>query len=128
MNGLTKNLCLRFPQKIIFNIIFYISIFKIVQGMCYISLSMMISWCLSLDEDKDRKKQYTAKNVISSITKFFFRWLPMAYVFPLCARIAHSHFPRYLITEYLEHNQDNSMKASFGDKVTKIRLHKPTLS
>ena len=112
------NLCLTFTQNILSNITSCISIIQIVQGMCYISLSMLIAWCLSLEEDKDRKTQSTGKNIISSIIKFFFRWLPMAYVFPLCARVVHSYFHEYLITVYLEQNQNSNMKASFGDQVT----------
>ena len=88
--------------------------------MCYVSLSMLISWCLGFNEDEDRKKQSTGMNIISSITNYIFRWLPMAYIFPLCARIVHSYFHEHLITIYLEHNQNRDTEASFGDKVSDI--------
>ena len=78
---------------------------------------MLISWCLSLEEDKDRNKQYKGMNIISSINRFLFRWLPMAYIFPLCARIVHSYFHDHLITMYLEHKQKSTMKEFLGDKV-----------
>ena len=78
---------------------------------------MLISWCLSLEEDKDQNKQYKRMNIISSINKFFFRWLPMAYIFPLCARIVHSYFHEHLITMYLEHKQESTTKEFLGNKV-----------
>ena len=78
---------------------------------------MLISWCLSLEEDKDKNKQYKGMNIISSINKFLFRWLPMAYIFPLCARIVHSYFHEHLITMYLEHKQESTTIELMGNKV-----------
>ena len=85
--------------------------------MCYITLSLLISWCLNLDEDKRKKKQEKGPNVISSMLKFFFRWLPMAYIFPLCARTLHAYFHEYLMTTYLENHRDEVLKEGHNGEV-----------
>ena len=102
-----------------FSLLFFL---QIIQCMCYISLSMLTSWCLSLEEDKNRKKQNSGgdkKMIITSLLKFLFRWLPMAFIFPLCARIVNAYFHKYLMTLYmtLERSGDGSVPESFNEKV-----------
>ena len=69
--------------------------------MCYISLSMLVSWCLNLEEEKNGERGNGGRNVIISIFKFILRWLPMAFIIPLLARSIHKYFHKYFMTVYL---------------------------
>ena len=83
------------------------SVFQIVQAMCYVSLALIIAWCLSLDEEKNDRQKVHKKHRITPFIHFVFKWLPMVYVFPLCARITHAYFNKYLIDIFVEKYDEN---------------------
>lgn len=75
--------------------------------MCYISLALIIAWCLSLDEEKNDRTKVNKMHGIISFIRFVFKWLPMVYVFPLCARITHAYFNKHLIDIFVEKYDEN---------------------
>jgi hypothetical protein len=84
---------------------------------------MLSSWCLGLKENKDRNKQNSGggkKMIITSLLKFLFRWLPMAFIFPLFARIVHAYFHKYLMTLHLKRSSDGGVQESINEKVQYI--------
>ena len=83
------------------------STFQIVQAMCYVSLALIIAWCLSLDEEKNDRQKVHKKHGIIPFIRFVFKWLPMVYIFPLCARILHAYFNKYLIDIFVEKYDEN---------------------
>ena len=83
------------------------SVFQIVQAMCYVSLALIIAWCLSLDEEKNDRQKVHKKHGIIPFIRFVFKWLPMVYIFPLCARILHAYFNKYLIDIFVEKYDEN---------------------
>ena len=85
--------------------------------MCYISLSMLVSWCLNLEEKDGEKRNDSGKNFIASIVKFTFRWLPMAFVLPLIARTVHRYSHNYFMTIYLDANMKKDFEDSLADEV-----------
>ena len=86
--------------------------------MCYISLSLLVSWCLNLEEKEgETRNRDSGKNFLASIVKFTFRWLPMAFVLPLIARTVHRYSHHYFITIYLKKNMKKDLEDSLADEV-----------